>query len=475
MSFCKFSPSYNNHNKTMVDNEFINNFLPTAPDVCVKVYLLGLSKCSSDHDNSIKYFADMLDLSEEDVLSCFMYWQDKGLVQVLSTEPVEVRYLPVYSNTNSIKKYKIDKYTDFNIQVQEILNTRQITPNEFAEYYNLIENHHLEQGALIDIIKYCADYKGFGVRHPYIITVARDWEKDGIHTREDVANKIAELGYVDDKVNLILSAMGSKRKVQLEDKAYLDKWLNSYGFELNVILYVVKSLSLKKRRLDMDSLDKVLTKYFEMRLMSPNEIDAYENEKENLYFIATAVNKQLGVFYEDLTKEIDTYVVDWVNKGYDKDTLSTIADNCFKSSIRTLEGFNNIILKLYKLGIVSLDSYNEYLRDNLAVDNTIREVLTALNVSRNVNNNDRAFYRTWTSDWGFSHDIILYACEFARDKINAMSYLNKILSNWTGKVKTLDDAKRMNVSTDNNSNFIHNNYTKEQIASLITNLDEVEV
>ena len=242
MSFCKFSPSYTNHNKTMVDNEFINNFLPTAPDVCVKVYLLGLSKCSCDHDNSIKYFANVLNITEEDVISCFMYWQDKGLVQVLSTEPVEVRYLPVYSNTNSIKKYKVDKYTDFNIQVQEILHTRQITPNEFAEYYNLIENYHLEQGALIDIIKYCADYKGFGVRHPYIVTVARDWEKDGIHTREDVANKISELGYVDDKVNLILSAMGSKRKVQLEDKTYLDKWLNSFGFELNVVLYVVKSL-----------------------------------------------------------------------------------------------------------------------------------------------------------------------------------------------------------------------------------------
>ena len=44
-----------------------------------------------------------------------------------------------------------------------------------SHYYNLIENHHIEQGALIDIIKYCADYKGFNVRHPYIITVARDW------------------------------------------------------------------------------------------------------------------------------------------------------------------------------------------------------------------------------------------------------------------------------------------------------------
>ncbi len=475
MKFCKFSPSYTTNNKTIIDNVFIDNFLPTAPEYCVKVYLLGLSKCNDEQNNNLKYFADTLNMTEDDIISCFMYWQDKGLVQVLSTNPVEVRYLPVYSNSNSIKKYNIDKYADFNIQIQEILNTRQITPNEFAEYYNLIENYHIETGALIDIIKYCADYKGFNVRHPYIVTVAKDWEREGIRTREDVANKIAELGYADDKVNLILSAMGSKRKIQLEDKAYIDKWLNAFGFELSVIVYVVKMLKAKKRKLDMDYLDKMLTKYYEMKLLSIDEIDSYENELENLYFIATSINKQLGLFYEDLTKEIDTYVIDWVNKGYDKSTLEIIADNCFKSSIRTLEGFNNIILKLYKLGIVSLDSYNEYLRDNLAVDDEIKQILSSLNVSRNVNNNDRSFYRTWTKDWGFSLDIILYASTFAKDKINAMAYLNKILADWVGKVKTLSDAKNMRVVKETKNNFIHNNYTKEQISSLISNLDEVEV
>ena len=269
--------------------------------------------------------------------------------------------------------------------------------------------------------------------------------------------------------------MGSKRKIQLEDKKLLDKWLNSYGYELNVILYVVKMLNLKKRKVDMDVLDKHLTKYFEMKLLSTDDIESYENEKENLFFIATAVNKELGVFYEDLTKEIDSYVVDWVNKGFDKDTLVTIADNCFKSSIRTLEGFNNIIIKLYKLGIVTLESYREYLNDNLSVDNEIKQVLDALKVNRFVNNNDRAFYRTWTTDWGFSLDIVLYACTLAVGKSNAMSYLNKILANWTGKVKSLDDAKKMQVSTAPSTNFIHNNYTKEQISSFITNLNEVEV
>ncbi len=478
MSFCKFSPSYQTSNKTIVDNTFINEFLPKAPDMCVKIYLLGLSKCSSpdDNENSLSYFAETLKICEDDVISLFKYWEDLGLVQVLSTNPIEIRYLPINSNTASIKKYKVDKYTDFNIQVQELFDKRMVMPNEFTEFYDLMERKHMEQSALLELIRYCVNYKGFNLSPNYVITVAKDWIREGVLTLDAVKAKIEELGIADDKMSLILSAMGSKRKVQLEDKELLTKWLSSYGFELNVIIFVIKNLKTKKRRLDVNVLDDYLSKYYEMRLMSIPEIENYEKEKENLYFIAITINKELGIFYEDLTKEIDTYIMSWLNMGYDAETLKTIANNCFLSSIKTLEGLNNIINKLYKLGIVNLKAYQQYLNDNLAVDKKIKEVLENMNLTRNVNNMDRNFYRTWTVDWGFSHEVILYGASLSSGKNNAIQYLNKILSNWNANgAKTLEQVKNSKIEAEPQNEFIHNNYTKEQIASLLTNLDEVEV
>ena len=443
MSFCKFSPSYQTSNKTIVDNTFINEFLPKAPDMCVKIYLLGLSKCSSpdDSENSLSYFAETLKICEDDVISLFKYWEDLGLVQVLSTNPIEIRYLPINSNTASIKKYKVDKYTDFNIQVQELFDKRMVMPNEFTEFYDLMERKHMEQSALLELIRYCVNYKGFNLSPNYVITVAKDWIREGVLTPDAVKAKIEELGIADDKMSLILSAMGSKRKVQLEDKELLTKWLSSYGFELNVIIFVIKNLKTKKRRLDVNVLDDYLSKYYEMRLMSIPEIENYEKIKENLYFIAITINKELGIFYEDLTKEIDTYIMSWLNMGYDAETLKTIANNCFLSSIKTLEGLNNIINKLYKLGIVNLKAYQQYLNDNLAVDKKIKEVLENMNLTRNVNNMDRNFYRTWTVDWGFSHEVILYGASLSSGKNNAIQYLNKILSNWNANgAKTLEQV-----------------------------------
>jgi len=478
MSFCKFSPSYNADNKILVDNIFINEFLPSAPDLCVKAYLMGLSKCNNadDSENTLKYFSEKLKVCEDDIISLFKYWEDKGLVQLLSTDPIEVRYLPIHSTRGQVKKYQVDKYTDFNIQVQELFGKRLVMPNEYVEMYNLIENHYIEEKALLEIFKYCIDMKGFNISPNYCLIVAKDWEREGIKTDEQVQEKIAELGVIDDKMSLILSAIGTKRKVQIEDKDLLNKWLTVFGFDMNVIIYIIKTLKNKKRHVDVNVLDEALTKYFEMKLMSIQEIENYENEKENLRYIAVAVNKELGIFYEDLSKEIDSYIVPWINMGFDVETLKLVADNCFKSSIRTLEGFNSIINKLFKLGIVNTGAYLQYLNDNLAVDEKVKEVLHALNLSRNVNNMDRNFYNTWTNDWGFALDIILYACELSKDKANAMNYLNKILSNWNSQgVKTLEKAQSTKVEQSAGQSFIHNNYTKEQISSLISNLDEVEV
>ncbi len=223
--------------------------------------------------------------------------------------------------------------------------------------------------------------------------------------------------------------------------------------------------------------NNVLTKYYQNRLISVNEIENYEKAKDELYQTAISINKKLGLYYENLSNVIDTYILPWSNLGFDSETLILIADNCFASSIRTLEGLNSILIKLHKLGIVSAKAYNQYLADNLAHDSIIKEVLTTLKIERNVINQDREYYQTWTQNWGFTHEVILYGAEISSNKANSLSYLNKVLSNWNESgIKTVEKAKlSSNTLPKAEEKVIHNNYTKEQISSLISNLDEVEV
>ena len=480
MAFCRFSSSYIIEDKTIIDNVFINDHLPYAPDLCVKTYLMGLSKCNnaSACDNNIENFAKVLNVEVEDIEQAFKYWQEEGLVQVLSTKPIEVVYLPVKLNAKLLKKFNVDKYADFNLQLQEILSGRMINPSEYNVYYSFIEENHIEPEVLIMIVKFCVQYKGNNprnVHYPYIMAIAKNWIHEGVRTTEDVENKIQSLGIMNDKATMLLNALNTKRKVQLEDVQLLNMWLDELDFDFNVIIYVAKRMSLKKKA-DIQTLNTQLLKYYEMKLNSINEIEEYENNKQALYDIAKAVVKNLGLYYEDLSKIIDTYIVKWQQMGYNAEVLVQISDYCFKNSIRTLEALDNVVQKLFKLGIVSTEALNEYLTDLNETDQKILRLLEKLDIKRNVNSFDRTYYKTWTEDWNFNDELLDYACSLSSGKSSAIQYMNKILSNWKQQnIYTLEKAQQTAKDTDQKQDTPKTDISKERLSALFGNLEFVEV
>lgn len=482
MSFCRFSTRYVAEDKTPVDNQFILNFLPEAQDACLKVYLMGLSKCycSDAKDNNLQIFANILNISEDDVKSAFLYWEDKGIVQVVNTDPFEVVYLPINtSNIGNIKKYSIGKYADFNVKIQDIIKNRMITQTEYTEYYALMDSFHVSKDALLRIVQYCAEIKGENVGYSYIITVAKNWAYENITTLEAVEEKIQSLGLLNDKLTLVFKALGKRNKIQtIEDKEYLDKWLDGYGFDLGVVIYVAKMLKLKKEKVDLFYLDVILTKYYENKLMSITEIENFEQQKQSMYDIAKGVVKNLGLFYEDLTKTVETYILPYIQMGYDKEVLEKIADYCYRNSIRTLEGMFGVVQKLYKLGVISMNSFDEYISKAIEQDSQIKNILEEMGIKRKVNNFDRNYYKTWTKDWNFDNETILYGCSLSCDKQNPVQYLNKILATWHSQgVNTVEKAKEYapQFENKNQSAFIQRKYTHEELMSVFANIDELEV
>ena len=158
--------------------------------------------------------------------------------------------------------------------------------------------------------------------------------------------------------------------------------------------------------------------------------------------------------------------------------MEKISDYCFKNSIRTLDAYDRVVQKLYKLGIVTLEAFNEYLRDLVAWDDKVRVILERLGIKRYVNEFDREFYRTWTENWGFNDEIVKFATSLSVGKSNAMQYMNKILSSWKAKgITTLEQAQQSNPSfvVEKEQVKKSDKYTKEQLNSLFSNLDEVEI
>ena len=336
MPFCQFSSESVISNTTNVDNIFINEFLPYANDTCVKVYLYGLYKCHTPntYDNTLDAFANILGMDTEDVYSAFLYWQDQGLVQVLATEPFEVIYNPVKSAISTTKKYNKDKYAEFNMQLETILKGRNITLNEYYQYYEFMEVYHVEPSALILIIEYCVRAKGIKIGYNYILTIAKNWAYDGITSYEKVDTKLQELEQNSSQIGELFDILGIKRVASLDEKELLNKWKQEYEFSFDTILGVCKLHKKKKLKLNnFEKLDTILTKYYEMKLSSIKEIENFESEKEGLYKISRQICKCLGLYYDNIEPVSSNYTQKWVLMGFSDEVLFSIANYCFKSSI----------------------------------------------------------------------------------------------------------------------------------------------
>ncbi len=480
MAFCKFSIDMIANNTTAVDNIFINNYLPFADANSVKVYLYGLYKCqdASAKDNTLENFSNELKLSQEEIEKAFYYWQEQGLVQILNVIPFEVRYLPISDVITNTKKYNTKKYQSFNAQAQEIICGRMITPNEYREYYDIIERLHMEEEALLMIIKYCVSVKGENVGYAYITTIAKDWINQKITTAKQVEERLTEFETLQTGMEYISKLLKINRLPNIEERTLYQKWIEQ-GFDDEVLTYLAKKVK-SKNKASFIVMDKYLEQYYSQKLFTVAEIDLYEEEKTNAQAIAKVVTKNLGLYYENLDPVVDNYIFNWLRIGFSEKMLEKIANYAFKTNVRTLEGLDKILKRFQKLGILTEESLNEYFDGVLKIDKKLKDILESIGLSRNVNQFDRDKYKVWKDVWQFSNEIIEYACTLAVGKDQPMQYLSSILASFHDKkINTLEDAKNsfeICSTKDKKSNFsTGRSYTREEMNALFQSIDEIEV
>ena len=473
MGFSRLSPELNKQRKITLETSFILEYMPVAPENYTKVYLAGLSFASTD-DNELEGIALVLNMETSAVMEAFNYWAAQGLVNV-SPDPPSVEYLPVVPYSRRVKKYSKEKYKAFNDQLHALIKDRNILPNEYDEYYNLMESYHIEDKALLTIIGYCIRLKGASITYPYILAVAKNLAHEGYTTYDRVQEKLSELDLYDKDLQAVIKALGLRRGADYNDRNMLLKWKNEYGFALETVIGVAKRV----KKGGIQTLDMLLSRYYDNRLFSIREIDEFEENREKLYDLTRRILKVLGLRYDSLDYIIETYILHWTNMGFNAEVLEKIADYCFRRNIRELEGMNSTVQKFYKQGLISLESISEFLTASLAIDEEIKKLFTLMNLSRSVASRDRDFYRTWTHSWNMSEELLSYAASLAKDKSNPMAYLNSVLSSWYGKnITTVEEAKKTSLPLAQQpaqQNFIERRLSSEELNAMFDRLDEEDI
>ena len=485
MAFCDKEKQFIDSGFTTVDNKFIFNYLPDAADIRASIYLFGLAlSSSSGDDNSCETIARKFNITCEDVISAYRYWEELGLVHIVNSATPRVIYLALQGATTALKKIKPGKYAKFSRDMQDAISGRMISINEYNEYYMFLEDTTFEPAALVAVARYCVELQGNDINYPYILTVARNQLKKGATTLATVSDNLKSQQKYDRELDLVFKALSLRsHHISYADRENYEKWNKEYGFSGEVILFAAK----KCKAGGMMRLDNLLSQYYRNGVFSEKEIEHFEQEKTHLYELAKAINRTIGVYYQSLDTVIEEYVLKWLRKGYDDETLLAIAKYSFTSGIRALNGLDAIIDKLYRKGVTTLTSLDGYLSALSDTDKTIQTVLYKCGLVRRTIATDRTLYKTWTEDWNMPLDVICYAAELSAGTANPLTYLNRVLSDYKNNGITTVEQARVHKGKDTKSaattattayiggrDMKRRTYTDDEINALFTALDETE-
>lgn len=469
----KLSPEASLDGAITVENKFIVEYMPYADGDYVKVYLYALSLAArkQDADDSVERLARRLNLDTATVDAAIEYWSERGLMSRLGDE---VTFFSSHSIRPKVKKFDVDKYAEFNRLTQLHISDRQITPNEFHEYYTLIEKLDLEWQALAIIIKYCVNLKGANVACQYILAVARNLAQDGYRTADAVGERLDEYGVYYNDLRSVLGAMGGKRPDH-ESIGLYKKWRHVYKFDFELIFHVACTL----KRGSVATLDNKLTQYHELGFTTIDIIDKFEADRKELYKLAQAVNKAIGVYYESTDAEIAMYVKPWLSLGLDGKAILAAAEYCMKNDLKKLSDLDAVIRENAGKGMTTAERILGSISHQNRYDGDIEKLKAKLNIKGGIKDVQRAFYIDWTEKYKMPSELIDYAATLSTGKSNPFAYMNKILAAWNkANVSTVDEAKAAApVHIDNGSstsNAVNEKYSEDRLNSLFTRITEEE-
>ncbi len=477
MSFCTFSKEAITSGKTSIDNVFITNYLPEATESAVKVYLYGLYLCQNSNFEDVNSFAETLNVSVDVVKDSFKFWEDYGIVSVISEDPFSVKYYPLNESGLKYKKFKPEKYADFTKALQLLVTDRMIPISEYNEYFNVLESSTIKPEALLMIVKYCIDLKGGNIGTKYIITVVKDFISRGITTSQLVERELSDYTLTSKELYEVLQALKINKKIEVEDQQLYKKWTENFGFDKEIIIFTAKNQKVK----NFKKLDSLIEELYSNKRFTVEEVKSYFTSKEQLINLTVAINKNLGIYVEIVDTVIKNYISPWMAKGYNEETLIFISNYCFRKNKRSLEQMNDTISTLYKMGLVTLSSITSYITERSANDKFITKILENTGVNRKPNNWDRENLSTWRS-WNFTDEMIIEASKRSTNSTNPMAYINGILSDWKSKdIFTIDKipviVKQTNTTKNSKRVSFANerNYTEDELNSIIDSIDDIKV
>ena len=277
-------------NATVLDNEFIDQYMVRANGEYVKVYLLLLRHMNqSSGCLSVSELADLLECTEKDILRALRYWKSEGLLDYLDDTPddpspkstapspavssglhdVQSGYMTssipagsvsdsaALASTTNIQQYRSRKeraeFKELLFVAEQYLG-KTLSATDIDQITYFYDTLHMSADLIEYLIEYCVE-NGHKSMH-YIQKVALAWSDEHITTVQQARSSSA---LYNRNCYSVLNAFGIKgRGPAASELEYIRKWYDTESFDHEIILEACSRTVLAIHQPSFEYADKIL-------------------------------------------------------------------------------------------------------------------------------------------------------------------------------------------------------------------------
>lgn len=334
---------------TDVDNAFILNHLPNAPENAVRVYLYGLMLCRYTDAPAIE---DVLGISEGELGELFAYWQRKGLVRIASNEPLIVEYLKVEGTSTAPRRYAM-----LLEKLSAAAPERVFAASELSAVCEWIEVFGLDEDAAVLVAVDCVKRRGAKVKLWQMNAEARRWADAGVHTAEEALDYIAKRDDTRQGAQRILTRWKLRRAATEDELELYKKWTDVWHMSEEAIAAACVELT-SAAQPSFKYLDSVLATFRANGAIDGQSIAALRRERDSDRELARMMLERAGISRAPSAQQQDD-VGAWRNRRRMPPELLLLAGEASRQSDKPWANIKRTVQRWLDSGISELDAAKE--------------------------------------------------------------------------------------------------------------------
>ena len=266
----------------------VEDHIKLASEYQLKALLLFV-KNQNDAD-VFNLICKRLNLSESEVKECLDYWVQRGVLlsdesevvkQETSSSPVVVDSITEKpTRQEAVKRIDGCEELKYLTAVAQEKFARPITTAEMRTFVWLYDTYGLPVPVIILAIQYA--YDSDRLRFSYVEKVCVDWAKNDITTLSKAEERLNALYLSKTAWKLVESAFGIEhRKPTSAEKKYVDKWVNEFGFNKDMLECAYETCINKISKINFKYINTILEDWHKQGYKKPKDIKVETENKKS--------------------------------------------------------------------------------------------------------------------------------------------------------------------------------------------------